>query len=134
MVLVSLIQTEALSGGLVEQCLMADILPTDRGDLIAESVHRTVGLAQIVVPVNFLVEGGQLVEYAIGVSRVGVLEELHRARHARHARLDGRVLIGLADGQTQHRIRVYSGRFSTSIRPGMLLSREPRITQPSPSE
>ena len=48
MVLVSLIQTEALSGGLVEQCLMADILPTDRGDLIAESVHRTVGLAQIV--------------------------------------------------------------------------------------
>lgn len=104
MVLVSLIQTEALSGGLVEQCLMADILPTDRGDLIAESVHRTVGLAQIVVPVNFLVEGGQLVEYAIGVSRVGVLEELHRARHAR---LDGRVLIGLADGQTQHRIRVF---------------------------
>lgn len=75
MVLVSLIQTEALSGGLVEQCLMADILPTNRGDLIAESVHRTVGLAQIVVPVNFLVEGGQLVEYAIGVSRVGVLEE-----------------------------------------------------------
>ena len=125
MVLVSLIQTEALSGGLVEQCLMADILPTDRGDLIAESVHRTVGLAQIVVPVNFLVEGGQLVEYAIGVSRVGVLEELHRARHAR---LDGRVLIGLATGY------VYSGRFSTSIRPGMLLSREPRITQPSPSE
>ena len=46
LVLVSLIQTEALSGGLVEQCLMADILPTDRGDLIAEGVYRTVGLAQ----------------------------------------------------------------------------------------
>ena len=69
LVLVLLIQTEALSGGLVEQCLMADILLADRGDLIAEGVHRTVGLAQIVVPVNFLVEGGQLVEYAIGVSR-----------------------------------------------------------------
>ena len=105
MVLVSLIQTEALSGGLVEQCLMADILPTDRGDLIAESVHRTVGLAQIVVPVNFLVEGGQLVEYAIGVSR--------------------------ANPSTGY---VYWGRCSASIRPGTSLSREPRMTHPRPSE
>ena len=71
LVLVLLIQTEALSGGLVEQCLMADILLADRGDLIAEGVHRTVGLAQIVVPVNFLVEGGQLVERGMRGLTVG---------------------------------------------------------------
>lgn len=77
-----LIQLETLSCSLVQQCFAADALTAHRDDLIAERIHGPIGLAQIVILVHLVVEVRQLLEHAIGVGRIGVVKELHAARHA----------------------------------------------------
>lgn len=99
-----LIQLETLSCSLVQQCFAVDALTAHRDDLIAERIHGPIGLAQIVILVHLVVEVRQLLEHAIGVGRIGVVKELHAARHAG---LQRGLLIRLAESQTQHRIGVF---------------------------
>lgn len=99
------LQTEALSLRLHGNGLGVHAL-VDRicRNLVAERVHRPFSIAQIVILVHFGVERIQAGQQLLIATWILVLEELHGTRHTR---LDGRLLIGLADRNAQHRVRVF---------------------------
>lgn len=99
------LQTEALSLRLHGNGLGVHAL-VDRicRNLVAERVHRPFSIAQIVILVYFDVERIQAGQQLLIATWILVLEELHGTRHTR---LDGRLLIGLADRNAQHRVRVF---------------------------
>ena len=99
------LQTEALSLRLHGNGLGVHAL-VDRicRNLVAERVHRPFSIAQIVILVHFGVERIQAGQQLLIATWILVLEELHGTRHTR---LDGRLLIGLADCNAQHRVRVF---------------------------
>lgn len=99
------LQTEALSLRLHGNGLGVHAL-VDRicRNLVAERVHRPFGIAQIVILVHFGVERIQAGQQLLIATWILVLEELHGTRHTW---LDGRLLIGLADCNAQHRVRVF---------------------------
>ena len=97
-------------------------------NLVAERVHRPFGIAQIVIPMHFLVEqSASRTSSFSSLLRILVLEELHGTRHTR---LDVPDPDRACRSQVPSTGYVYSGRFSRSISAGTSLSSEPRITQP----
>ena len=75
-----------------------------RRDLIAERINWALGIAQIVIPMHFLVKILQTGKQRLIVRRILILKELHGARHTW---LECGILIGLANRKSEHRVRVF---------------------------